>query len=224
MRRFLWMAVLPLAAIAAAVAWRSDFRVDARQLGPSGGNSYFPLDPGLRLHYRHGATTMTLSVLPETRRIDGVETRVVEDREERNGVPLEITRDYYAADRATGDVYYFGEDVDVYRKGRLANHTGSWLSGVDGAKFGLMMPAKPAAGDRFLQERAPAQRAVDRSQVVATGETVITPAGTFRDCVHVRDSSAIERGSSHKWYAAGIGLVKDDEFTLVRIERAPPRP
>jgi cytoskeletal protein CcmA (bactofilin family) len=37
--------------------------------------------------------------------VDGVETRVVEDRETRNGQLIELTRDYYAADRVTGDVY-----------------------------------------------------------------------------------------------------------------------
>jgi hypothetical protein len=30
-----------------------------------------------------------------------------------------------------------------------------------------------------MQERAPKQRALDRSEVIAVGETVVTPAGTF---------------------------------------------
>ena len=95
-----------------------------------------------------------MTVLAETKIVDGVETRVVEDREEEGGKPIEITRDYYAIDRTTGDVYYFGEDVDVYKGGKVADEC-AWLSGVAGAKFGMMMPARPAPGDRFYQGTVP---------------------------------------------------------------------
>jgi hypothetical protein len=37
--------------------------------------------------------------------IDAVEGRVLLDREEKNGEPVKITRDYYAIDKTTGDVY-----------------------------------------------------------------------------------------------------------------------
>jgi hypothetical protein len=132
---------------------------------------------------------------------------------------VEITRDYHAIDSTTGDVYYFGEDVDAYKGGKIANHQGSWLSGVDGAQFGLMMPGRVAEGERFLQERAPKQRAQDRSEVIATGVEVKTPAAIYRNCVHLRDSSAIERGGDDKWYAPEVGLVKDGKAVLVKAER-----
>jgi hypothetical protein len=200
--------------------WRSEFTVDRENLGTAGANPYFILEPGHRLHFVDGATRMTMTVLAETKMVDGVETRVVEDREEKNGKPLEITRDYYAIDKLTGDVYYFGEDVDVYKGGRIVSHEGAWLSGVDGAKFGLMIPGQPVAGDRFFQEQAPKQKAMDRSELVSTGAKIATPAGVFENCLHVKDSSAVERGSTHKWYAPGVGLVKDGGLALVKIEKA----
>jgi len=40
-----------------------------------------------------------------------VECRVVVDREEKKGKPVEITRDYFSIDRVPGDVYYFGGEV-----------------------------------------------------------------------------------------------------------------
>jgi len=129
--------------------WQSAFPVDKKTLGVKGSNPYFILTPGYQLSFKHGNDTDTLTVLNETKVIDGVEARVVEDRETKNGQLVELTRDYYAIDSVTNDVYYFGEDVDVYKNGKVAGHEGAWLSGVKGAKFGLMMPGKPAPGQRF---------------------------------------------------------------------------
>jgi hypothetical protein len=159
-------------------------------------------------------------VLNETRLIDGVETRVVEDRETKNGQVTELTRDYYAIDSMTNDVYYFGEAVDVYKNGKVAGHEGSWLSGEGGAKFGLMMPGKPEPGRRFYQEQAPAV-GMDRAEVVSVTEKVVTPAGTFEKCVHTIETSPIEKGlRDHKWYAAGVGPVRDGKMLLIKYGMA----
>ena len=95
----------------AAQDFQSVFAVEKKNLGVKGSNPYFPLTPGYQLSYRHGKDTDTLTVLPETKVIDGVETRVVEDRETKKGQIVEVTRDYYAIDSATNDVYYMGEDT-----------------------------------------------------------------------------------------------------------------
>ena len=196
--------------------WQSVFPVDKKTLGVKGSNPYFSLTPGYRLSYKHGNDTDTLTVLNETKVIDGIETRVVEDREMKNGQLVELTRDYYAIDSATNDVYYFGEDVDVYKNGKVAGHEGAWLSGVKGARFGLMMPGQPKAGQRFYQEQAPGV-GMDRAEIVADNEKISTPAGTFEKCIHVVETSPIEKGlKDHKWYAAGVGQVKDAEMVLVR--------
>lgn len=207
-----------LALLFLAVAYRSDFAPDRKNLGISGSNPYFVLTPGHRLRFAEGSTHVTITVLSETATIDAVECRVVEDREEKNGKPVETTKDYYAIDRSTGDFYYFGEDVDVYKDGKVSGHEGSWRSGVGGAQFGLMMPGKITVGDRFVQERAPEQKAMDRSEVVGVGEKVTTPAGTF-DSLHMKDSSPIEKSVDHKWYAAGVGLVKDGNAVLVGVDK-----
>lgn len=186
------------------------FPVNRKNLGVNGDNPWFPLTPGYQLSYKHGAETDTLTVLPETKTIDGVETRVVEDREERDGRLVELTRDYYAIDSTTNDVYYFGEDVDVYRNGKIVGHEGAWLSGVSGAKFGLFMPGKPQRGQRFYQELAPGA-GMDRAEILSTDDKVTTPAGTYEHCVHV-----VENGSDHKLYAPGVGQVKDGNLLLMK--------
>lgn len=195
--------------------WQTEFGVDKKTIGVKGSNPYFPLTPGYRLVYKHGNDTDTLTVLDETKMIDGVETRVVEDREMKNGQLIELTRDYYAIDSVTNDVYYFGEDVDVYKNGKVVGHKGAWLSGVNGAKFGLMMPGKPKQGQRFYQEQVPGV-GMDRAEILSINEKISTPAGTFENCVHTVETSAIEKGRDHKWYAAGVGPVKDTKMVLVQ--------
>jgi hypothetical protein len=152
--------------------------------------------------------------------IDGVTTRVVEDRESHDGSLAELTRDYYAIDSVTNDVYYFGEDVDVYRNGKVVDHEGSWMSGVKNAKFGLMMPAKPAVGQRFYQEQAPGI-GMDRAEIKSVNSSLTTPAGKFTNVVYVVENSPLEVGTSKKWYAAGVGPVKDDDMVLVKFGMKP---
>ena len=196
--------------------WQSNFRVDKSKLGAKGTNPYFNLTPGYVLHLAHGKDTDTLTVLNETKTIDGVECRVVEDRELKNGKLLELTRDYYAIDATTNDVYYMGEDVQVYKDGKVMKHEGSWLSGVKGAKFGMMLPGNPKVGQRFYSEQAPGV-AMDRMEVVSVSERASTPAGAFEKCVHVVETSALEKGAKdHKVYCPAVGLVKDAEMTLVK--------
>jgi hypothetical protein len=200
--------------------WQSTFSVETKNLGVRGTNPYFNLTPGYQLSYMHKKDAEVVTVLNETRVIDGVTTRVVEDRESRDGKLVELTRDYYAIDSATNDVYYFGEGVDVYKNGKIVGHEGSWMSGVKNAKFGLMMPAKPEAGQRFYQEQAPGV-GMDRAEIKATGSSLMTPAGNFTNVVYVVENSPIELGSSKKWYAAGVGPVKDDDMVLTKYGMKP---
>jgi hypothetical protein len=209
-----------LAAQADRSGFQTNFPVDKKALGATGSNPYLVLTPGFRLYYKHGQDTDTTTVLNETKVIDGVECRVVEDRETKNGQIAELTRDYYAIDRNTGDVYYFGEDVDTYKNGKPAGHQGAWLSGVKGAKFGMMMPGAVKAGRKFYQERALGV-GMDRAEVTAVSATVTTPAGVFKNCVQMTETSPLENGAGdRKWYAPGVGMVKEGEFELVKIERA----
>ncbi len=196
--------------------YRSEFKVDKKNLGTKGANPYFPLRAGYKLEFAHGKDTRVWTITSETKVIDGVETVVVEDREMKNGRLAELTKDYFAIDVSTNDVYYFGEDVEVYKNGKVVNRKGSWLSGMNGAKFGLYMPGKPNVGMKYYQETAPGV-GQDRADVVSVSETVITPAGKFENCVHTIETSPIEKTlKDHKWYAPGVGEVKDDQMQLVK--------
>jgi hypothetical protein len=202
--------------------FRDTFAVDKANLADTGKNTYFILQPGCRLVYEDGKDTLTITVLDETKTVDGVKTRVVEERETKNGRLEEVSRNYFAIDKVAGDVYYFGEDVDMYDKsGKVTGHGGSWLAGVNGARFGLMMPGEPKVGDKYYQEVAPGT-AMDRAEVVSVTENFKAPAGEFKNCLRTRESSGLESGSEDKWYAPDVGLVKDADFVLTKIEKPKP--
>ena len=119
-------------------------------LAPTGNNPYFPIQPGRVLKLAHGNDRLTVSILPDTKIVDGVTTGVLEEREEKDGQLIEVSRNYFATDRNTGDVYYFGEDVDNYKDGKIINHDSAWLAGEKGARFGLFMPGEAEGGRQVL--------------------------------------------------------------------------
>jgi hypothetical protein len=208
-----WIATVGLSAEQSAGRWRDRFDVNKADLLPTGTNAYLTMQPGRVLKLKHGNDTLTVTILSDTQEVDGVTTGVLEERETKDGKLAEVSRNFFATDKATGDVYYFGEDVDNYKGGRIVSHESAWRAGVNGARFGLMIPAVPSKGQAFYQEIAP-KVAMDRVDVVSTDETVTTPAGTFERCVHLRETTPLERDVSHKYYAPGIGIIKDHEFEL----------
>ncbi len=197
--------------------WRNSFAVNKANLVPTGKNPYFSLEPGYQAKYKDGKDTLVITVLNETKVVDGVTTRIVEEREEASGKLAEVSRNFFAMDKTTDDVYYFGEEVDDYKDGKLVGHGGAWLAGVKGARFGLIMPGKPKVGDKYYQEIAP-RVAMDRAEIVSLEKELETPAGKFK-CLYVEETSPIEKGTSRKWYAAGVGMVKDDGFVLESVKR-----
>ena len=198
--------------------WRESFPVNKTNLSNSGRSTYFILEPGFRLRLEHDKDALTITVLNETKLVDGVNTRIVEEREIKDGQLVEVSRNFFAIDRTTHDVYYFGEEVDIYENGKVSKHEGAWLSGEKGARFGLMIPGKPAGGDRYYQENAPGV-ARDRAEIVSTTEDFKVPAGNFKNCLHTRESSAIEPVNEDKWYAPNVGLIKEDNLVLVRVDK-----
>ena len=203
---------------AAEAKFQDNFNVEKITLVDKGSNTYMIFNPGYKLVLTDGKDTLTITVLDETKMVDGVKTRVVEERETKGGRLDEVSRNYFAVDKATGDIYYFGEDVDMYdADGKVTGHEGGWLSGLNDAKFGLMMPGKPIVGMRYYQEMSP-KVAMDRAEVVSINETVKVPVGMFKNCLKTRESSSLESGVEDKLYAPGVGLLKDGGFKLAKIE------
>lgn len=215
-------AVLALPAAPQPGAWKTEFGVDKADFVAAGRNPYFVLEPGYTLTLEHGAERLVITVLADTKVVDGVETRVVEERETNKGQLVEVSRNYYAMSRKTNDVFYFGEDVDMYKNGRITSHEGSWMAGAKSAKAGLMMPAQPVLRMRYHQEVAPGL-AMDRAEIVSLTATVTGGAGPWQNCVKTEETTPLEPLTrEYKYYAPGIGLVQDGDVKLVKFGMATP--
>lgn len=196
-------------------AWQEEFNLASCKLATTGKSPYFVLEPGFQLVLQGGDTKLQITVLDETKQVDGVLTRVVEEREWKKGALYEVSKNYFARCEQTGDVFYFGEDVDYYENGRVVRHEGAWLAGVNGNRPGLIMPGAPKPGMKYYQEIAPGV-AMDRAEVVSLTETCETPAGKFPNCLKVKEGSALEFWArEYKYHAPGIGLVRDEDLELV---------
>jgi hypothetical protein len=196
--------------------WTAEFVINSGELVTTGRNPWFILEPGYVLTLEDRDTRLVITVLDETVRVDNVETRVVEERETAKGELVEISRNFFAISTRTNAVFYFGEDVDMYKGGKIVSHEGAWRSGVHGARFGLAMPGMPLLSAKYYQEIAPGV-AMDRAEIVGLGETVKTPAGEFRNVLKVLETTPLEPGlREFKYYANGIGLIQDGDVKLTK--------
>lgn len=174
-------------------------------------NPWFPLPVGTTSVYagtKDGETALDIVTNSRaTRVIDGVRTRVVEDRLFLSGNLKERTSDYYAQDRC-GNVWYFGEDTaELDPNGKVTTTEGTWHSGVDGAKPGIFMYAVPRVGQSARQEYLKGQ-AEDHFEVIATGKAVTVPFKGFGGVLLTKEWTPVEPGVlDHKFYARGIGTV-----------------
>jgi hypothetical protein len=201
---------------AAQGGWKVNYSAKKCAFASQGENPYFVLKPGFVLEYGSEDSHLVVTVLSQTRKVDDVETRAVEERETKNGKLEEVSRNYFAICKDTGDVCYFGEDVDMYKDGKVTDHGGSWLSGVKGAKYGVMVPGKPAKGQKYYQENAEGV-AQDRAEILSVKAKIATKAGTFQDCVKTVETSPLEpKTKEYKIYAPGVGLVKDGDLLLIK--------
>jgi hypothetical protein len=196
-------------------SWQDKFDLSSCNLLTTGKNEYFILEPGFQLVLEGGDTKLQITVLDETKVIDGVSTRVVEEREWKSGQLYEVSKNYFAMCEQTKDVFYFGEDVDFYEGGKVVKHDGSWHAGVKGNRAGLIMPGTPQLRMKYYQEVAPGV-AMDRAEIVSLSETCKTPAGAFSRCMKVKEGSALEPVTEYKYYAPGIGLVRDEDLRLIK--------
>jgi hypothetical protein len=179
------------------------------------------LEPGYRLVLEGDddgeAVRLEILVLEETETVGDVVTRVVEERETKDGELFEVSRNYFAFCVENASFFYFGEEVDFYENGEVVSHEGSWRADEGDAKYGLQMPGLPLYGSRYYQEVAP-DVAEDRAEILSLKEVEETPAGRFTRCLKVRETTPLEPDAREfKLYAPGVGLIKDADLELVEF-------
>ena len=199
-------------------SWMMEFHEAKADLGPTGRNPYYVLEPGYvsTFESKNGKARLVITVLPETRVVDGVTTRVVEEREFSGDRLAEVSANFLAINKRTHNVYYFGEESREYKGGKVVSTEGSWEAGKNGARYGMLVPASPKVGQRYYQEIARTDKAMDRARVASLSEKVEVPAGTFEHVMKTVESSAVERGRESKYYAPGVGLLIDGNLKLTQ--------
>ncbi len=215
------------------------FDADFGQL--SNPNPYFPLAIGNKWVYVGEGERNVVEVLNKTKAIGGVTCIVVRDLVYESGMLKEATDDWFAAGR-DGSTWYCGEEVKDYaffpgdrpQRPELVSRDGSFKHGVEGDKAGLIMPARPRAGQVYLEEFS-LGNAEDISQILSTSYAWGGGSAALdrlvprelaqrlcqRDCVVTKNWSLLEPGIyALKYYARGIGFfleTKPNEDEAIQL-------
>jgi hypothetical protein len=203
--------------------WMTSFDLESCDFVSRGENGYFVLEPGYQVilggQEDGEELQLVMTVLNETKVVDGVETRAVEEKETEGGNLVEVSRNYFAMCKPTNNAIYFGEDVDMYEDGKIVSHEGAWLAGENGSKAGMIMPGKVEVGMKYFQEIAPGV-AEDRAEIVSVNDTLDTPAGTFKQVLKTEETNPLKPGEKEfKFYAPGIGLIQDEAIKLIKYAK-----
>jgi hypothetical protein len=191
-------------------------------------NPFFPIVAGMRWKYTGGGQIDTVTITDKTKLIDGVTCRVSDDvvTDEKTGVVLEQTDDWFAQDLA-GNVWYCGElsrEFETFKGDRppepeLTTIEGSFKVGRNGDRPGTIMLASPQVGDAYREEFS-LTNAEDIAEVISTTGSATAPAASCdKTCLVTRNTEPLEPGVvEKKYYAAGIGLIFDnDDGTISKL-------
>ncbi len=199
--------------------WTKSFGQENCMFSTVGKNRFFILEPGHQLVLQSDEEKVVITVLDETRKIGNVKTRIVEEREEKNGELVEVSRNFFAICKEHGDVFYFGEEVDDYKGGKIVAHSGAWRADEADSQEGIIMPGTILLGARHYQEIAP--NAMDRAEIISDDVTMVTPAGTFSNCLRVEETSGLDPDEKcYKTYAPNVGLIQDEDLLLIMYSKA----
>jgi hypothetical protein len=187
-------------------------------------NPLFPIgqvDQVIQLGEEAGESLrIEVTLLPDTRTIEWngqrVEAAISQFVAYLDGRIAEVALDYFAqAD--DGAVWYFGEEVDNYEDGEIADHEGAWLAGRDGPP-GMIMPPDPEVGDVYRPENIP-DLVFEEVTVQAVDETVEGPTGPVEGAVLVEEL-LMDGTIEHKFFAPGYGEFEaraPDELVTVAL-------
>jgi len=206
-----------------ADGWMSSFNLEKCDFVSTGESKYFILKPGYQVTLEGEEDgeelKLVMTVLNETKIVNGIETRLVEEKETEGGNLVEISRNYFALCKPTNNAIYFGEDVDIYENGEKVSQEGAWLAGQNDSKAGMIMPGKVQVGLRYYQEIAPGV-AEDRARIVSVNGSMVTPAGTFDQVLKTEETNPLKPEEKElKFYAPGIGLIQEEAIKLVNYTK-----
>jgi hypothetical protein len=180
----------------------------------TGASPWVPLKPGTQW-VREGTTLVghrkvphqvTTTVTDVYRVIDGVRAVAVFDYDFDAGQVEQASLDYMAEDK-DGNLWDLGGYTEEYEGGRLVATLDAWLSGVRGARYGLIVPAKATVPSREYALAAPDGEERDVAQVVTAGARRCVPFKCFDDVLVVREGKESAPDNELKYYARDVGQI-----------------
>jgi uncharacterized membrane protein YkoI len=215
-----------------------DWHLKGENIVPYGVNPlYFPITPGHKhVHERpdhpDGKYRKETVVLDSTEDFDipGIgkfKTAVVQEEEYLDGVLTQRAHNWFAVDKTTNSVYAFGEvSWEINEEGKPV-FGGTWRAGdPDGkglAEPGLLMPGTFTIGGRYIFDGSQSA-AYGGSENMETGIEMTVPAGTFKDCVRVREQGLKDlKDITDKIWCPVVGLVHDTSDGKLIVSNALPK-
>jgi uncharacterized membrane protein YkoI len=201
-----------------------DWNLKAENILPRGVNPWHdPLIPGHKIimekpDHPDGYYRKEIIVLDKTEKFDvpGIgkfETAIVQEEEFIDGIYTQQALNWYAIDKVNNNVYTFGElSWEIDENGNKI-FDGSWRVGdPDGngvAEAGLLMPGTPLVGARYIFDGMESE-AYGGAEVMETGLTETSPAGTFENCAKIREYNLRDPDDiTDKIWCHGVGIVFD---------------
>ncbi len=203
-------------------------------------NRWYPLVPGTQ-YILEGRSNRGQGRVPHqvvttvtdlTKVVDGVRTAVLWDQDVNKG-QLEESELAFQAQDNDGNVWLLGEYPEVYEDGKFKGAPDTWISGLQGARPGVLMRASPRVGtSSYLQGFAPEIDFSDRAKVARTGLRNCVPVNCYDNVLLIDEWNPLEPGDAHqlKYYAPGVGNIRvgavgDPEaevLVLVKVVRLSP--
>jgi len=213
-----------------------DWFLKAETIVPHGRNPFFfPLVPGHkhileRPDHPDGHFRKETIVLDETEPFDvpGIgkfETAIVQEEEFVDEELVQRVRLWLAIDKTTNSVHAFGEVSWEIEEGKPI-FTGTWRAGDPAgnaaADPGLVMPGIVTIGSRYVLsggESGP----VSGLEAIEAGIEKTVPAGTFRNCVRIREQGLVnDKDVTDRTWCPEVGLVADSSSGLLIASNALP--
>jgi hypothetical protein len=185
-------------------------------------NKWLPLEPGMQFtttgkvvntaEKTETKRTVISTVTGLTKKIDGVNTVVVWDRDNSDGELAESELAFFAETKK-GTVWLFGEYPEEYEDGMLTGAPSTFISGIDKAQAGIAMLDHPRPdAPAYPQAYAPSVDFLDCGKVVDGHERVCVPAGCYHNVLVIDESNPLEEesvaGHQRKFYSKKTGLVQ----------------
>lgn len=180
-----------------------------------GANKWLPLKPGYQT-IRKGTVSRGDRRLPAIRvytvtdvskRVNGVRTVAILDQDFDGGQLSEQALDFLAEDKRA-NVWYLGSYTETYEGGQFVNAEDGWLGGVNGAKPGILMQARPRTGTpAYYQAQVPGVGS-PTAKVVKTGQSLCVPLKCYKGVLVIEDES-----SEYKYYAPGVGHIRTEPLS-----------